>query len=488
MRSQIPPISLEINMIRKPIAAAAIVAGCLFAAPLSADDFQPIPNSVKYKVSGIPNARGRSGSASIEARALLNKDNTANVELTTGSFDPASTNGTLERVLVKQANGPAINLNGTNVPTVSASISGLAHREALQIQADVTGVDGARTDVVSVSEIVKLRPDLKFISVQAQPSGITGLPITVKAVVQETNTDTGARANCVLFADGVEVDRAAGIWVDAGGSVTCEFSPSFSSAGRKALKVVLDSVAPGDYDLANNSIESATTIHDPLEQFNEWTASARDENFRNDFRNSGPGFESVGSTDGWTTTSAFTANQRGEILDVPNLRLTFRLISDGQTIEEVVDAPFPPFRSRDPFSRPCGRLSISSTRATVCAKQFPPEFHTPSYTQLSVGTNGGAVTFYSAQWQHWFDENGQEQFYTWNSTDHSETGMQARFGSTVAMDVSVTDGLRTLFAQPYMQMTPYEEHSEQINCYPDGWCDEVRMSRHGVFGSDAGGL
>ena len=46
-----------------------------------------IQSSKHYRLSGVGNGHGRSGSANLTARALLGKDNNTTVELTTGTLD-----------------------------------------------------------------------------------------------------------------------------------------------------------------------------------------------------------------------------------------------------------------------------------------------------------------------------------------------------------------------------------------------------------------
>jgi hypothetical protein len=48
---------------------------------------QLVPNSRRYKESGLKPASGRSGSASLTGRALLAKDGATTVELSTGQLD-----------------------------------------------------------------------------------------------------------------------------------------------------------------------------------------------------------------------------------------------------------------------------------------------------------------------------------------------------------------------------------------------------------------
>lgn len=50
-----------------------------------------VSNGIKYRVNGLQPATGRSGSASLTARALLGKDGTTLVEATTGELDSAAT-------------------------------------------------------------------------------------------------------------------------------------------------------------------------------------------------------------------------------------------------------------------------------------------------------------------------------------------------------------------------------------------------------------
>ena len=73
------------------------------------------------------------------------------------------------------------------------------------------------------------------------------------ATIREMKGDLGAKADCVLSADGHIVDRVAGIWVDAGGVVTCHFSHTFASTGQHAIRVDVGNVMPGDYDMSNNA-------------------------------------------------------------------------------------------------------------------------------------------------------------------------------------------------------------------------------------------
>jgi hypothetical protein len=98
-------------------------------------------------------------------------------------------------------------------------------------------------------------------------------PVNIAATVREANGDVGARADCVLYVDGAAADRADGIWVDAGGLVTCAFAYTFAAPGVKRLEVRAEGVTPADYEPANNSAAASLEItSDPF----HYSAFARD--------------------------------------------------------------------------------------------------------------------------------------------------------------------------------------------------------------------
>src|ERR1043165_9383160 len=96
-------------MTRTHFSAAALAAALLTTTAFAQTQTYPLP--YKYKDSGIKNATGRSGDASIETRALLGSDGNVTLELTSGSFDPMMTNGAVDKVQVKTPSGPATNFN-----------------------------------------------------------------------------------------------------------------------------------------------------------------------------------------------------------------------------------------------------------------------------------------------------------------------------------------------------------------------------------------
>jgi hypothetical protein len=226
-----------------------------------------IKNSVKYSDLGSHPVTGRSGSAMLTGSALINKDLTADIDLASSSVvNRTVAAGNIAKVQLKVSgnSGTPIlvsNWNGlTGGSYFHQNVTGLGRGQYFQIQGNITGINGARTDVVTFGQKAALRPDL-MVSGISPSTGMANTPINITAVVQELNGDTGAWANCVLYVNNTFADQASGIWVDAGGTVSCMFTPrSFPSPGTYNLKVAVESVTPADYDTANNSATATITI------------------------------------------------------------------------------------------------------------------------------------------------------------------------------------------------------------------------------------
>ena len=67
----------------------------------------------------------------------------------------------------------------------------------------------------------------------------------------------------MLAIDGSNVDQAANVYVDAGGSVSCAFVYTFSSTGSHTIQVTATNVVPGDWDTSNNSASGTISITNP---------------------------------------------------------------------------------------------------------------------------------------------------------------------------------------------------------------------------------
>lgn len=245
-------------------------------------------NSIKYRDKGLQHARGRAGiaatAATLEARALLGRDGSTILDISTGAIDAPDASRLLSKVQLKQyapdgTQQTTTNYKDINSPVYQLTLAGRARGSKLQVQGSIVSLDGKRADVVTLTETVKLRPDVSVDHITVPAQSFITVPVNISALISENNGDVGARADCVLAVDGVEVSRARGIWVDAGRSVSCLFSHIFPTTGTRQLTVTAVSVNPGDWNASNNAATSTIAITLPRNEFtwNGWYTSARNQ-------------------------------------------------------------------------------------------------------------------------------------------------------------------------------------------------------------------
>jgi hypothetical protein len=214
----------------------------------------------KYHEKNPAGAKGRSGGATMAARMLADKAGNTILEVTTGDFENGTPpTGEFSKIIVSaiDANGVVMysfNYNLTGGSYFKQTLQGVYSGQAFTIHGHIKTATKKVGNVI-VTTTVQKRPDLyaeRIITPSRVPAAI---PVTITGVITELNGQIGAHADCVLYANDVEVDRAAGVWVDSGDSVSCAFSPTFMSLGAVNLKLKAESVDPGDWDMANNTKE-----------------------------------------------------------------------------------------------------------------------------------------------------------------------------------------------------------------------------------------
>jgi hypothetical protein len=235
-----------------------------------------VPNSRPYADRNPAAVTGRAGNATVSARALLGRDGRTEITVEAGRLDGAPP-GSITKLQLKAFDSAeqvawTKNYTGLSGPTQQQVLTGLRRGQPLQIQTSVRASDSARTEVVTTSNNVRLRPDPTVQLLALPGRARLDAPVGISANIAELNHDAGARATCVLRVDGVTVDRAENIWVDAGDVVACDFTYAFPTLGTAHVEVALIDVAPGDYDTTNNA-RAATIIIDEPTGF-EWTAVA----------------------------------------------------------------------------------------------------------------------------------------------------------------------------------------------------------------------
>lgn len=144
----------------KRVLGLAVVAVLLLSSEVSFADLPRFyPNSQKYREMGAKPAIGRSGSASIQARALLDAAGMTEIEISTGQLDSDGAPGNISKVQLKLSGSGTWTRNFNNLRQggyVNLFQSGLLRGQSLQIQTNVTGIDPRRTDVVTVHPAIAL--------------------------------------------------------------------------------------------------------------------------------------------------------------------------------------------------------------------------------------------------------------------------------------------------------------------------------------------
>lgn len=229
------------------------------------------------------------------------------LEITTGTFDHGATPpGNLTMVQIEQVgDGGRVRSSRTfdrrdNGDHAQYVLQNVLPGAMLQVQAQVRGTGRSRTNVITVWEEVKRRPDLAASDLQAPARAVPHAPVTISALVRELNGDVGARADCVLFVDAVEVDRARSIWVDAGSAVNCAFSHSFAAEGTLQLTVAVQRVTPGDWNTANNAVTGRIEIGGVEDFYFEASARAFEARYRVDRTTHRERFSRSTGTRQWT--------------------------------------------------------------------------------------------------------------------------------------------------------------------------------------------
>jgi hypothetical protein len=438
----------------------AIFTGSLLAATSFAQP-QTFPNSVKYKDSGVRNAGGRAGSAAIEARALVNKDGSGELDVTTGTFDGSSAaTGSLSKLQLKLAttgNPETRNYNAVDGATVSVHLDELYRQEKLDLQASVRGVDGSRTDVVDALATAALRPDLTIDDVSAAPHGVVGFPMTIYATVREKNGDSGARANCRLLANGAEVDRAEGIWVDAGGTVDCMFSYAFESDGDFSLQVAVDAVNPGDWDDANNVSEPVSThIYSEAQSVYASAVHAVTRHEVSTQYSHSAVWDVHTDQDSTSQQLDLTTWVRGPI-NLVNAKLSTSAQTDGRTIYDNPDVQFRGGFRKPPRSRvTCGSGDAGSARVSLC---YNPDANFPEgSTMVEVHYSSSNIFYHS--WGYDYSREpvfGPPQYVFDTTTVRND--ITEPLGNSVQWDVTLSDGTRLWRDQPFLSSLESSESS-----------------------------
>ena len=442
------------------------------------------PNTVKYRDAGRKPATGRAGGASITTRALLGSDGTTVLEVWAGGQGGTGP-GELWQVQVKKFDADGDH-RATQVEhprggrALTLELHDMQRGEPVQVQALVRGASGPRTGVVTVRDVVWRRPDLMVAGIDAPARTWVHTPTFVTAVVRELRGDVGARTSCILDVDGVAVDEATGIWVDAGGAVTCAFAWTFDVPGERTLRVRLAGTEPYDDDPADDAATATVLVvtEVPLSYtaradsgtYAHWNRSTWQFSlpgpvpaYAEYFRDSSAAWNLLQSSrlDAWTR--APVAFPEEPLADVRVSQET-----GGATVHSAewaslpADAPvITPDSSTGCATRASGGAVI--TTLTICTRRVGAE----SYTSLSYQWNATDATYVSEQRRTYVCRPPYtcppSTYYL--NTSHSATGTLVTFGPTFSFDVAFRSGTSVFTAAPVIRLVSmYTSAASPTSC------------------------
>lgn len=471
-------------------------------------------SSQHYKEVPSSAAIGRSGSATLSVRALIGHDKITVMELTTGSLDStAPAPGSLGKVQLKTFDcsdhvRSTRNFNDLSGATAQLKFTDMARGEPFQVQANERGIDGARTDVVTVRGTVKLRPDLTVQRVTLPSTAAVNTPVNVSAEITERNGDTAATADCVLSVDETEVDRAKGIWVNAGRTVSCAFVHTFNTSGNHTVTVSVAKVSPADDDGTNNSASAAISIIEPSHF--KYAASVRSYDYQssssssstyaydNGSSTSGSDFSYTSQSNGTTQQVAFSG-QLDTAVAFP-LSVNMSEASDGAQALAVNFANI----TADWTSESNGSTQACASRYDDASYAYLFVCSTSSQTAPQTSVNysryAGDVTYFSSQFSNnwWRDDSTGDTSdcpWTYNSDYTASQGVKVPVGKTFAITAKVTSGDASFSAKADIQPVPYQlSDGAPYSCddYSTGssidkTCSQWSNTQTGVAGQTTGG-
>lgn len=433
-----------------------------------------VPNTVKYRDSGGKPSTGRSGSAALQAFALVDKAGRTDLEFRAIPADPDKwwLTGTLTRAQVKalDADGTVMftyNRNQLDAQGTVAQFNSLRAGQYLQVQANVTGIDPHRTDVVTVTERIRRRPDLA-VQLEMATEVLAGQSVPIHATIMELNGDVGTYAQCMLLVDGRMVDWAMGVWIDAGDAVTCAFTHTFAP-GTHEVQVATAAADLRDWDESNNAsaVVLVEAVGAPAKLSYHASATAQ----RNHWR--------TRDESRWHNP---TTQQRGEYLS--------EFSTDEDTEYAVLNGSVPQGLTGEVSMEVSQSTSGRVLHTDAWTEALPgctwragggTSFFLCSYTApfspitfFSYVRNAGSVTYHSSFFSRVWDEVTGEDIYYYhdNSTWGWQEGALAGLGDDYAFFVRITQGDVVLTADsrfPVHQGAPYSYTYSDCSSYSDPW-------------------
>jgi hypothetical protein len=420
----------------------------------------------KYRDSSAPHATGRSGSATLTGISVLGSDGVVRLSLASGGVaDPGSGRGEIAKAQVKiiGADGAVlgtINFQRINQGTVTLSIPGVPSNATLQVQANIRGIDGRRTDVVTITDAVRGAPELN-VDLHAPEEVIVGVPTPILAVVTEESGSQGVFATCTLMVDGQSADVVNDVWVDAGDAVTCAFTHTFTTSGEYDLEAVV-SFDPGT---GAEQVTDAASVDASLANGVTYSGSAEDV------------ITEVVKTHEYNWTHPDGSRKEYSELSAEGTRKQTILVN-GTLSRPVVWPVAVSLQITTGYAQWldedwAGLTGTADASGMVCVNQGMPDggiFQLcsggASPTAFAYTRLAGTVTYRSDGWSKQWDNTGAlTSHMTWNSAyETGSGGPQAKpWQTSVDLGLEITDGEGTFTAQPSIPLAAFDESTVTSN-------------------------
>ncbi len=436
-------------------------------------------NNDKYSDRGHRPATGRSGDAAIQAEVLVGAGGLTILRVESfRAGDLTSPAGDIERVQVRafSPRGKILFVRVERVPgdgsVYLAAFPDLPQGVTFQVTAHVRGLDGRRTDVVTVGGIGVLKaPDLALTSIGLPSAVYTGTPTIITAVVEELNGDRGAQADCELEVNGRVADRARGIWIDAGDAVTCAFTVTFARTGLHELRVSLKRVRPHDAGRGNNGRSVTVDVQAPSSIAGappvtwganvRWGTTASRDTFEVTLTapDGSVFFQGANASraDG-TVQEALLSAQIGTALPFPLTRLEVAQASGGVLLHGAAWDDVGPDAGGSVGVDCVARGAGTGTEFYLCANQL-------GFSSLTYRRAAGSVTYQSSEYSRvWNGATYDVDTYVTNVTDPLGAAV-VPFGSTYTFDVRITTAGLTYGFGAVVPLGPVSEATgEPLSC------------------------
>jgi hypothetical protein len=371
----------------------------------------------------------------------------------------------------------------------------------LNVQANVRGIDGRRTDVVELTDDLRGAPKL-LAEITAPEAVLVNSPTIISGIVSETTGDIGLRADVVLLVNGEEVDRASNIWIDAGDAVSFAFVYSFEDAGEHDLQAVVEPIPDPSYPTPDDATASTTIIATDGTVAGSWTVVAQDRWFTHAWGNA------YSWTDGdqhktYSDTTAQTWREQRVTVNGTAIRalsfpisLDLELRSGGVLRHEEHWPAVEGVVNEDGYNCLSREIVEQGSALLICSSPAGG----PASTSYSYRRFGSTITYHSSGFSDYFDGVRRDST-TWSNsyTVMGGGGQPWTWGSDLSFSLVLGDQDGNVVIHPTVQIRPFYEDlwDAPYACVSHPWssrdwvtiteCSWSHDSATGVRGS-AGGI